>query len=184
MEKLKQLTLENEIWLYIEDTDQKYAVSNLGRIASFHKPVPIIMRPHPCKNGYLKVIFHTGKNTCVMPHRIVAKHFVANPGNKPEVNHMNGVKLDNRAINLEWVTRGENVRHSVVNGLHKGFVKGHQVVNRPKGSDVNTSVLSEEMVRGIRADIASGITRRETAEKYKVKVSAVNSALTCWKWLK
>lgn len=185
MEKLKNLSLENEKWVFIEGTEEKYAVSDKGRIASFWRPNPIILRPHPCKNGYLKVIIYypTGER-CMMPHRLVAIHHVLNPDQKPEVNHKDGVKTNNNSDNLEWATRTENVRHQVANGLYKGFEKGHQVANRPRGAAVHTSVLNEAKVLQIRADIKAGMKRREVAEKYKIKMSTVESALSYWKHIK
>lgn len=75
----------------------------------------------PCKNGdgYLTVKFsNDGKEKTVSIHRLVALAFIPNPHNKETVNHINGIKTDNRIENLEWATKGENIIHAYNTGLN------------------------------------------------------------------
>lgn len=64
--------------------------------------------------GYLQYVT---RNFCVRAHRIVATLFIPNPDNKPEINHIDGNKLNNCVSNLEWCTRSENVTHAIRTGL-------------------------------------------------------------------
>lgn len=58
-----------------------------------------------------------GKKTFYFVHRLVALHFIPNPFNKPEVNHLDGNPMNNDVSNLEWCTKKENSQHAWKNGL-------------------------------------------------------------------
>lgn len=68
-----------------------------------------IMKPRLNRGGYLKVILSTkGARKTVTVHRLVTLAFIPNPENKPEIDHKNGIRTDNRVRNLHWVTSKEN----------------------------------------------------------------------------
>ena len=107
--------LDGEEWKPI--TEDYYA-SNFGRVKSFKHGNAIILRPALNDMGYLRVnLFINGKQKTFRIHRIVAKLFLPNPLNKPEVNHIDGVKFNCHASNLEWVTGVENNWHAYATGL-------------------------------------------------------------------
>jgi hypothetical protein len=69
-------------------------------------------------DGYRKVM---GRDRVkVYVHRLVAEAFLPNPEGLPEVNHINGVRHDNRVANLEWVSHADNMRHAYSTGLNPG----------------------------------------------------------------
>jgi hypothetical protein len=95
-----------------------------GTIISYKKNKVTKLKGMPNRNGYLRVDIHYKYKRGVFIHRLVALAFVPNPENKPQVNHINGIKTDNRAENLEWVTNSENQIHSNKLGL-RNYIYDH-----------------------------------------------------------
>lgn len=114
-----------EIWKEITGYEGYFEVSNLGHFRSKDRLVGYKncgLRRYPGKylktetveEGYQRILLmKEGRKKRYMCHRIVAQEFIPNPDNKPFINHINGIKWDNRVENLEWVTQEENEAHSI-----------------------------------------------------------------------
>jgi|688.fasta_scaffold534206_3 hypothetical protein len=170
MENLK------EIWKDVLGFEGKYQVSNLGNIKSLRRVkernkmgkvvIPEkVLSPHVDKVGYKRLyLYNDGFKKRDLLHRIVAKTFIPNPENKPEVNHKNGIKTDNRVENLEWATTSENRIHAFENKLQIAI----------KGSKLPQSILKEEDIIAIRElwDKRKYL-QKEIAQMYNVSKSCI-----------
>jgi hypothetical protein len=106
-----------EIWKDIKGYEGLYQVSNLGNVKSLkYNQQNIVKELELVKTtkGYRTVNL---KGKVILVHRLVAETFVPNPENKKIINHINGIKNDNRAMNLEWCTPSENTQHAYRTGL-------------------------------------------------------------------
>lgn len=98
-----------EVWKELKGYDG-YFVSNLGRIKSPRK----ILKPYPVTGGYLAVcIKKDGKWVHKKLTRLIAETFIPNPQNKPCIDHINTIRVDNRIENLRWVTHKENAHNEI-----------------------------------------------------------------------
>ncbi len=102
------------IWKAIKEFEG-YEVSDTGLFKSFVKNKNgKLLTLQKVKKGYLHVKI-AGKWR--QAHRLIAATFIPNIQNKKQVNHINGIKHDNRVENLEWVTQSENLKHAYKLGL-------------------------------------------------------------------
>lgn len=99
-----------ELWKKLEE-DYYVEISNIGRVRNIKTGK--VLKPGIDRYGYYKLnLRHKGKVRYVTIHRLVGMTWLPNPENKPQINHLNGIKTDNRVENLQWSTARENVSHS------------------------------------------------------------------------
>lgn len=176
--------MENEVWKNIDGFEGLYMVSNLGRVKSLErvmnrgrmgsriKGVGILK---DCKRGeYISITLSDlkGGALSIRLHRLVALHFIPNPENKPQVNHKNGIKTDNRVENLEWVTCGENLSHALKNGLRK----------QARGESMSQSKLKNEDVVRVKKMLMDGFLQKEIAKIFNVHSSQISRINTNSRW--
>ena len=108
-----------EIWKSIKYYEN-YEVSNLGRVKSISNGKDVFLKFRDNGKGYnVSALYNKGVRKDIKVHRLVAINFIENKHNKPQVNHINGIKSDNNSDNLEWCTNKENTIHSYSLGLQK-----------------------------------------------------------------
>lgn len=153
----------------VTDYNGKYLVDEFGNVYSTR-----------CKNGLKKLkpqqqcgylVVDLGLNGVIkrhLVHRLIASAYLENNLNKPQVNHINGIKTDNRLENLEWATRSENQKHSINIGLRSA-----------KGEKNSQSKLNEQSVIEI---FKSNEKVKYLSRKYNVSASTISEIKRSKTW--
>lgn len=149
----------------IKGYNKRYLVTRDGKVWSNIRGRYLTIQKD--RQGYPRIMLTNkdGKLKYWCVHRLVASSFLPNPLVKPEINHKNGIKTDNRVENLEWCTHGENMRHAERNGLRKAaFGEGHGM-----------SKLSTDQVAKVRR-ICKETTRtyKDIAQEFGVHLSLIS----------
>lgn len=174
-----------EIWKAINGLGEVYEVSSLGRVRSKDKSTMRkdgkilntkgrILSIQTDHNGYSRiVIFYKGKRNTYKVHRLAADTFIENSENKPNINHKNNLRTDNRIENLEWCTQKENMQHCT---------KQNRIVAH-RGVDHVNAKLTEVCVIKIRELYKSNnYYKAELARMFMVDVSTIASVIKRETW--
>lgn len=166
-------------WRLIENFEM-YAVSDTGLVKrlSYIGKTPTkldclrkehLLKPWKTKKGYLAVQLYDNDRVKTFPvHRLVAKAFIPNPSNKPQVNHIDCDKTNNNVSNLEWCNNSENQLHAFKHGLQMNNFEHPQ------------SKLNLEAVLDIKANCVKkkkGYSMADFARKYYVCASSIKQIL-------
>lgn len=196
----------DEKWIPI--LDGLYEASDLGRIRRARPGrktwIGKELKAHMLPKGYMQVLpTVNGKNRNMYVHRLVANAFIGPCPEGYEVNHIDGNKANNRADNLEYVTRKGNVQHAIAHGLMPQSVprpklpKEKKVPQLPRGADhwmhrhpervrrgeqCRQSKVTQAQVNEIRELAASGIPQRSLCEKYGLSPAQVCRIVKKTRW--
>lgn len=155
------------VWV---DISPKYEASEDGHIRN--KKTGRVLHEFVGNDGYLRTQFD-GKTRTV--HRVIASAFVPADVGKDFVNHKDGDKKNNRADNLEWVTRSENMFHAYA----------HRLKNPPKGESNGRSKLSSEDVLFIKQNYSRGDKEygaKALAKKFNVAHQTICAVVSGQNW--
>ena len=161
-----------EIWKDCKGYEGLYQVSSLGRVWSVRKQRYLSQNRKTGSNeGYMEVVLiaKNGKKKYERVHRLVALAFLDNPNSFPVVNHLNSIKDDNRVENLEWMTRGDNIRAGFENNLYT-YQKAVYIIDKvseEKALYRNMALASRAMGKNVGYLSCAILRGRTENDRYK-----------------
>lgn len=156
------LNLNDVMW---KQATRLHEVSNTGEIRNLNGRS---VKPWVGTTGYMTIkIYIDGKRKNKKLHRLIAEVFIPNPENKPEVNHIDGDKLNNHISNLEWCSHKENMAHAGETGLIKTTPRtmGQKLGKTSKYHNVGWDTSRNKWTAGITHNGKSSVRKRFDTEE-------------------
>jgi hypothetical protein len=154
----------------------KYGVNKFGQVCSFdynHTGKLKIIKQYKDRDGYKYVfLIVNNKRYKRLVHRMILTTFIPNLENKPQVNHINGTRDDNRLENLEWCTAKENVIHSYkINNKKTSDLSRKKASERFSKTNNPKAKITQTIAENIRRDRKRGCLLKEISKKYNLSIS-------------
>ena len=118
-------------WHWIQDYENRYRIYKNGQVESCIFKKNKIMKPTKTDNGYLRIgLRKGGEKKKFLIHRLIGIHFIPNPENKEQIDHIDGDRTNNSISNLRWVSNKENALNSKNWGKYKKGVYFNKPANK------------------------------------------------------
>lgn len=170
-----------ETWTPVVGLESNFEVSDLGRVRSVDRTVRYkdgriytykgnVLSQWVDHHGYMRVhLKMNGKDKKAHVHRLVAEAFIQNTENLETVDHINAVKTDNRRVNLQWLSRPDNISKKAIDGTAP-TVRGNARINF-------------DIAANIRHDFKNGMSRNELCSKYEMSKSNICKIINKDMWI-